>query len=130
MMKMRAMDGRQTHLVMTDLYSLKWNLPPKPRVQMQDTLWMKVIQDNTQFNYVYVKDGDTFEYEVIIPWNSITSNQTTLDDFRERGTFYFDIGYKLNVQMIPTYFAWSNNDNNIWRETHRAGVVTLEGVSA
>jgi hypothetical protein len=79
-----------------------------------------------QFNYVYVKDGDTFEYEVIIPWNSITSNQTTLDDFRERGTFYFDIGYKLSSNDTK-YFAWSNNDNNIWRETHRAGVVTLEG---
>lgn len=77
-----------------------------------------------QFEYVYIKEGNTFEYEVIIPWNNITSNQTIIDDFWERGTFFFDIGYKLESDDA-LFFAWSNNDNNIWRRTYRAGIVML-----
>lgn len=72
-------------------------------------------------------DGFTgYKVEGHLPWASITTNQSILNSFRERGSMFFDIGFKVDGKD-ENYFAWSNIDNQTWRRTWSAGRVYLEG---
>jgi hypothetical protein len=77
------------------------------------------------FDYIYSSTPDGYEFEVKIPWDGLTTDAAKVAAFRQRGTFFFDIGFKMN-EKDSTYFAWSNNDNRTWRETFKAGIITLE----
>jgi hypothetical protein len=83
------------------------------------------IKTLRQFDYIYsdATDGQ-YEFEVKIPWIQLTSNAALLTALMERKTFFFDLGFKLN-NTDNQYFAWSNNNNRTWRETHPAGIITI-----
>jgi hypothetical protein len=80
------------------------------------------------FDYIYATTPDGYEYEVRIPWAGLTTDAAKLTAFKERKTFFFDLGYKLN-NKDSVYFAWSNNNNRIWRESFPAGVVSFMNTS-
>ncbi len=73
---------------------------------------------------------DEFEgyiLEAKVPWNQATTNPAMLAEFLSRGSFFFDIGYKLKGQDA-FYFAWNNKDNTAWRSTYSTGKLLLEGI--
>jgi hypothetical protein len=87
-----------------------------------------VLPDETatvrQFDYIYSESSDGYNIEVIVPWDNLTTDAAIVAAFKERKTFFFDIGFKLAADDNQ-YFAWSNNDNDTWQRTLSAGVVTL-----
>lgn len=87
------------------------------------------IKNLRQFDYTYSDAVDgTYEFEVKIPWIQLTTDGALLAAFQQRKTFFFDIGFKLNG-TDNQYFAWSNNNNRTWRETHPAAIISIpEGV--
>jgi hypothetical protein len=87
------------------------------------------IKTLREFDYIF-SDANVgqYEFEVRIPWNKLTTDAALLTALQERKTFFFDIGFKLN-NTDNQYFAWSNNNNRTWRETHPAGIISIpEGV--
>lgn len=76
------------------------------------------------FDYYYSESTDGYNIEVRIPWNNLTTDAALVSAFKERQTFFFDIGFKLAADD-KQYFAWSNNDNDTYQRTLSAGVVKL-----
>jgi hypothetical protein len=82
------------------------------------------IKLNRGFEYIFTETLEGHEIEAKIPWVNLTTEQGLIDLFKARGTFRFDIGYKLGG-VETQYFAWSNDDNRSYRESFKMGNVTL-----
>jgi hypothetical protein len=78
-----------------------------------------------QFEYIYDETADGYEIEFRVAWDNLTTEAALVDAFKNRRTFFFDIGYKLGG-VEEHFFAWSNNNNKVHEETYTAGLVTLE----
>jgi hypothetical protein len=80
-----------------------------------------------QYFYTSPATGE-YEFEVRAKWSELTEDPAIVAAFKQRGTFYFDLGFKLNGHD-SLYVQWSSNDNRFWRETFRTGIVSSFNVN-
>jgi hypothetical protein len=75
--------------------------------------------------YYYDGGNGEYEWEIRASWADLTEDPAVVTAFKERGTFFFDLGFKLNAHD-STYVQWSSNDNRFWRETFRTGIISTD----